>query len=465
MRPAEQWCDQQMTASGKDNRTLVVGLGLTGLSVARFLAARDEEVVVIDSRARPPGLQALRRARPELPVILESLDARWLEGVSRVVLSPGLGLDTRIAVEARRSGIPIISDIELFARAVDAPVIGVTGSNGKSTVVTLLERVLSSAGLQVAAGGNLGPPALELLEIPAQAYILELSSFQLESTASLKPVAAAVLNVSPDHLDRHRSFERYAALKAQLARVAETFVFNWDDPAVREMGRAHAQAIPFSVREPLQAGYSAIEHRGERWLCRDGVPFEPAAELRLQGLHNEANALAVMGLAGVATAQIAEPRFEAQLDALRSFPGLPHRCEWVAEEAGVVFINDSKGTNVGATVAALGGLCGPFVLIVGGQSKGADFGPLVEAARGKLVGAVVIGEAAEDLKTALGAITTIQEARDMDEAVALAAGLAEASDVRPVTVLLSPACASLDMFADYRARGEAFMTAVRERQR
>lgn len=464
MRPAEQWCEDEMKASGEDNRTLVVGLGATGLSVARFLASRGNEFLVIDSRAQPPGLEELERAQPELPIILESLDTRWLEGVSQVVLSPGLGLDTPIAAEAERSGIPIVSDIELFAQAVNAPVVGVTGSNGKSTVVTLLERMLSSTGLQVAAGGNLGPPALELLDVPADAYILELSSFQLETTESLRPIVAAVLNVSPDHLDRHGSFERYAAVKARLAQAAEAVVFNWDDAAVREMGCAHPRAIPFSVREPLGEGYSSVVHQGERWLCRDGEPVIRVAEVGLHGLHNEANALAAMGLADLVAERLAAPRREARLDALREFPGLPHRCQWVADEAGVLFINDSKGTNVGATVAALEGLSGPFVLIVGGRSKGADFGPLVEAARGKLVGAVVIGEAAEALHGALSSITPIQGAADMHEAVARAAGLAHATDARPVTVLLSPACASLDMFVDYRERGEQFIAAVKERQ-
>lgn len=453
-----------MKASAEDDRTLVAGLGVTGLSVARFLASRGEEVIVIDSRAEPPGLRNLKAAHPELPVIVESLDTRWLEGVSQVVMSPGLGLDTPIAVEARRLGIPLVSDIELFARAVNAPVIGVTGSNGKSTVVTLLARILSAAGQRVAAGGNLGPPALELLDVEAETYVLELSSFQLETTESLKPVAAAVLNVSPDHLDRHGSFERYAALKAKLAHAAETFVFNWDDEAVREMGLAHARAIPFSVAEPLEAGYSSAAHQGARWLCRNGAPFLPVAELRLPGLHNEANALAATALADVVTNGAARPQSEAQLDALREFSGLPHRCQWVAEEESVLFINDSKGTNVGATVAALRGLSGPFVLIAGGQGKGADFAPLVEAARDRLVGAVVIGEAAGELRAALSSVTPVHVAGDMGEAVARAAGLARAAPNRPVTVLLSPACASFDMFADYRERGEAFITAVKEQR-
>ena len=465
MRPAEKWCEEEMNASGEDNRTLVVGLGATGLSVARFLASRGDEPLVIDSRAEPPGLQALRQEQPEVSIVLESLDARWVQGVSQVVLSPGLGLDIPIVVEAQRLGIPIISDIELFARAVDAPVIGVTGSNGKSTVVTLLQQILSAAGVRVASGGNLGPPALELLEAPAENYLLELSSFQLETTESLRPVAATVLNVSPDHLDRHGSFERYASLKAKLAHAAETFVFNWDDEAVRGMGRTHAQAIPFSVDEPLETGYSSAEHQGERWLCRDGAPILRVAELTLPGLHNEANALAAMALADVVTGELHGPRREAELDALRAFPGLPHRCQWVGEDAGVVFINDSKGTNVGATVAALQGLSGPFVLIAGGRAKGADFGPLVAAAEGKLVGVIAIGEATAELQGALSGIAPVQAAQDMREAVGSALQIARAAKVRPITVLLSPACASLDMYTDYRERGDVFIAEVKEHLR
>ena len=462
MRSAEKWCEEEMNASREDKRTLVVGLGVTGLSVARILASRGDETLVIDSRARPPGLEALRQDQPQISIVLESLDVRWLEGVSQVVLSPGLGLDIPIVVEAQRLGIPIINDIELFAQAVDTPVIGVTGSNGKSTVVTLLERILSATGVRVASGGNLGPPALELLEVPAEAYLLELSSFQLETAENFRSIASAVLNVSPDHLDRHGSFERYVSLKAKLAQSADTFVFNWDDEAVREMARKHGQTIAYSVHEPLEAGYSSAEHRGERWLCRDGAPLMKVAELALQGLHNEANALAAMALAGVVTGEFLGPRSEAALDELRAFPGLPHRCQRVAEEDGVVFINDSKGTNVGATVAALRGLSGPFVLIAGGRAKDADFAPLVAAAEGRLVGAVVIGEAAAELQTALSPTASVQAAQDMREAVGSALEIARAATARPVTVLLSPACASLDMYPNYRKRCDVFVEAVKE---
>jgi UDP-N-acetylmuramoylalanine--D-glutamate ligase len=433
--------------------TLVVGLGVTGLATARFLASRGQDVRVIDSRANPPGLAALRRSHPEIPVALETLDPRWLEGVGEVVLSPGLGLDTPIAAEVRRRNIPLLSDIELFARSATAPVLAVTGSNGKSTVVTLLQRVLAASGLDVAAGGNLGPPALELLDEDVAAYVLEVSSFQLESTKSLRPLAATVLNISPDHLDRHGTLEHYAALKARLLQAADTAVFNWDDEWVRPMGLAHPQSIPFSVSETLESGYSVVIRDDGRWLARDREPLLAVAALRLRGAHNEANALAALALAHVLNRDLGP-----QIDALKSFSGLPHRCQWVAEHAGITFINDSKATNVGATVAALRGLPGPFVLIAGGQSKGADFSPLAEGARGGLRGAVLIGEAGDELEAVLTDVCPLRRANGMASAVALARELASPGD----TVLLSPACASFDMFTDYAHRGERFVAAVRE---
>ena len=465
MNTATQLCDDEMNGSLPGNRTLVVGLGATGLAAARFLASRGEEVRVIDSRANPPGFEALRDAHPELPIKLASLHPRWLEGVSQVVISPGLGLDIGIAAEARRRGIPLVSEIELFARAVNAPVFAVTGSNGKSTVVTLVERMLAAAGIHVAAGGNLGPAAVDLLANPPDVYVLELSSFQLETTRSLRPVAAAVLNVSADHLDRHGSLERYAAVKARLLRAARVPVFNWDDPIVRAMGAEYPQGIPFSAREHLDRGYCAVPHRGERWLFRDARPVLPASRLRIPGRHNEANALAALALADCVAADLSASAQARSLDALGEFPGLEHRCQWVAEGDGIAFINDSKGTNEGATVAALRGLPGPLVLIAGGRAKGADFAALADAAEGRVAGAVVMGEAGEALRLALSPVTTVVDAHDMPSAVDRAVELARAAGFRQVTVLLSPACASFDMFPDYKARGDAFVAAVEARQR
>jgi UDP-N-acetylmuramoylalanine--D-glutamate ligase len=431
--------------------SLVVGLGATGASVARYLTALGERVRVIDSRPEPPGLDELQTACPGVAVSVASLDERWLDGASRVILSPGLPYDLPLANEARRRGLAVIGDIELFALAARAPVVAVTGSNGKSTVTTLAARLLEAQGLRSPAGGNLGPPALDLLDLPADAYVLEISSFQMETTDSLAPLAAAVLNLSPDHLDRHGTLERYAELKEKLLHAAERGVVNADDPIVAAMGARHAQAVPFSVARELEHGYSVVTRDGERWLAQDGAPLVRSAELKLRGTHNEANALAALALTAPLTTDL-----PAALDALREFAGLPHRCQHVADRGGVAYVDDSKGTNVGATLAALNGLGGPLVLIAGGLSKGQDFAPLAAGARGKVRAAVLIGAAAQELEHVLGGVCPTVRATDMADAVQRAAGLA----VRGDTVLLSPACASQDMFRDYRERGELFARAA-----
>lgn len=431
--------------------SLVVGLGATGAAVARYLTALGERVRVIDSRARPPGLDELETACPGVAIAVGSLDERWLDGASRVILSPGLPYDLPLANEARRRGLAVIGDIELFALAARAPVLAVTGSNGKSTVTTLAARLLEAQGLRAPAGGNLGPPALDLLDLPADAYVLELSSFQMETTDSLAPIAAAVLNLSPDHLDRHGTLERYAELKEKLLHAAERGIVNADDPVVAAMGSRHAEAVPFSVTRELEHGYSIVTRSGERWLARDRVPLVRAAELKLRGTHNEANALAALALTAPLTTNL-----PAALDALRAFGGLPHRCQHVADRRGVAYVDDSKGTNVGATLAALNGFPGPLVLIAGGLSKGQDLAPLAAGARGKVRAAVLIGAAAPDLEQVLQGVCPTVRATDMANAVERAAELSTRGD----TVLLSPACASQDMFRDYRERGELFARAV-----
>jgi UDP-N-acetylmuramoylalanine--D-glutamate ligase len=438
-------------ASAAAKHSLIVGLGATGAAVARYLAARGERVRVIDSRADPPGLAALRAECPSAAIALETLDLRWLDGASRVVLSPGLPYDLPLAAEGRRRGLAVIGDIELFALAARAPVVAVTGSNGKSTVTTLAAALLAAQRLRAPAGGNLGPPALDLLDAPADAYVLEISSFQMETTDSLAPLAATVLNVSPDHLDRHGTLERYAELKEKLLRAAEHAVVNADDPLVVAMGARHPRAVLFSVETALERGYSIVMQSGERWLARDREPLIAAAELKISGRHNEANALAALALTAELTTDL-----PAALDALRAFTGLPHRCQHVAVRRGVAYIDDSKGTNVGATLAALQGLAGPLVLIAGGLSKGQDLAPLAAGARGKLRAAVLIGAAADELEDVLKPVCRIARAKSMDDAVTRAAKLAKRGD----TVLLSPACASQDMFRDYKQRGDEFARAA-----
>ena len=459
---AQRLAQRTRKTSAAERRTLIVGLGETGLAAARYLTALGEHVLVIDSRPNPPCLDALRAACPDVPVELETLDARWLDGASQIVLSPGLGIDLPIVAAARRAGLDVVGDVELFARAADAPVLAVTGSNGKSTATTLTTKLVEAAGATVRAGGNLGPPALDLLEDAApDAYVLEISSFQMETTESLRPAAAAVLNLSADHLDRHGDIEHYGGLKAKLLSAADYAVYNADDALVRRMGESCLRPIPFSVEQPLAAGWSVVESGGERHLARDGRPLIATRELLLRGRHNEANALAALALAFVfleTTSRASEETVAAVLAELKRFPGLPHRCRPLGERLGVQYIDDSKGTNVGATVAALAGLDGPLVLIAGGVGKGADFAPLAAAARGKVKAAVLIGRAAADIETALAGVCPTHRADDMPSAVRIAADLASPGD----TVLLSPACASLDMFRDYRHRGEAFAAAVQE---
>jgi UDP-N-acetylmuramoylalanine--D-glutamate ligase len=449
---ATQRVEEAMGATQHSGRTLIVGLGATGLSAAKYLAGRGEDVCVIDSRDEPPGLIALRAAYPDVTVGIATLEPRWLDGVDRVLWSPGLSADLPLAAEARRRGIPVVSDIELFARAAAAPIAAVTGSNGKSTVVTLARQLLDAMNLRAAAGGNLGPPALDLLAERPDVYVLEVSSFQMESTESLRPKVAALLNISADHLDRHGSLAEYAALKQKLLDAAHVAVFNEDDALVRTMGLAHPRGVPVSTLHAPAAGYGVIDDGGARVLARHGEALLPVSKLRIRGRHNETNALAALALAET----IAERPLE-DLTALETFSGLPHRCEWIAELRGVTFVNDSKGTNVGATCAAVDGLPGRLVLIAGGQAKGASFTPLVRSAAGKLDGAVLIGEAAGELEQALSSLCPTRRAASMAEAVTLAVELASTG----TTVLLSPACASLDMFVNYADRGEQFAAAVR----
>ncbi len=442
-----------MTApASSTRRALLVGLGRSGVSCARHLAARGWELAATDSRAEPPGLEALRALAPSARVSVGRFDATLLDGVSLVVASPGVALTVPILAEAVARGLDVAGDIELFARVADAPVVGITGTNGKSTVTTLVGRMAERAGIRVRVGGNLGTPALDLLAADApELYVLELSSFQLETTRSLQCVAATVLNLSADHLDRYASLAQYAAAKARIFARCGTAVVNEDDAWVRRMPRPGQRLLRFSVAGAA-ADYRLESRDGESWLVRRGEPLLALAELRVAGAHNAANALAALALgeaAGLATAPM--------LAALREFPGLPHRSQWVADIRGVRYIDDSKGTNVGATLAAIDGLRGPLVLIAGGDGKGQDFAPLAAACRGRVRAAVLIGRDAALLAAALDGVCAVERCGSLAEAVAAAARVAVPGD----TVLLSPACASLDMFRDYAQRGEAFAAAVR----
>ena len=434
-------------------RRLILGLGATGLSVARHLHGRGLPFAVTDSRAEPPNAAALAQLGDVPKAFGRFASPVPLSGISEAVASPGISLDEPFIRELREAGIPVVGDLELFARArpSSAPVIGITGSNGKSTVTTLVGEMAKAAGRKAAVGGNLGPPALDLLREPAELYVLELSSFQLELTQSLACTAAACLNVSPDHIDRHGSLEHYAALKLSVYRGAKTAIVNADDALSQPRLAAGAQAKTFRLGPPAGDEYGLIEESGARWLCQGREKILPLAALRIYGLHNAANALAAFALADA----IGLPR-AASVKALREFGGLPHRCQWLAEVAHVNYFNDSKGTNVGATLAALSGLPMPVVLLAGGQAKGGDFAPWRPVLKEKGRALVLFGQDAPLIAEAVGDAVPQYRAGSLHEAVQQAAAVARPGDA----VLLSPGCASFDMFKGYADRGEQFAAEV-----
>ena len=435
--------------------TLIVGLGKTGLACARYLASQDEPFVIVDSRSEPPALGELLQELPEAICHLGGFKAELFREAGRVLVSPGISLDEPSIEEARSAGIEVIGDIELFARNAVAPVVAITGSNGKSTVTTLLGEMASHAGRKVLVGGNIGTPALELLKQQRpDLYVLELSSFQMELTESLNATAAVVLNISDDHLDRHGDLKSYAAIKQRVFKGDGVMVLNMDDPLVAAMADAGRTVVCFSLAAPAsESDFGLTEEDGRLYLSKGSECLLDVDELRIPGRHNQANALAALALGE----SVGLP-MKVMLEVLRQFPGLEHRCQWIAKRQGVAWYNDSKGTNVGATVAALQGMPGNrVVLIAGGEGKDADFTPLREVVSRRARAVVLIGRDASLIEAALQGVTTVCLADDMEHAVATAAQLAETGD----SVLLSPACASFDMFANYQARGDAFVTAVR----
>lgn len=452
-----------MTPAAMDNRvaaaqgkTVIVGLGKTGLSCARYLRQQGVDVVVVDSRAEPPGLEILQQELPEVPVFLGPFDGRMLSQAALLVVSPGVALEQHAIAEAVANGVAAIGDIELFARQANAPVVAITGSNGKSTVTTLLYEMARAAGRDVRVGGNLGTPALELLgEHEPDLYVLELSSFQLETTSSLKPVAATVLNISQDHLDRYRDMQGYVNAKRRIFMGADIWLINVDDPMVGSWCQPSSGCLRFGLGTPAtRFDFGVREAQGKRWLARGDELLMPVTELKIAGMHNVANALAALALGDAVGLPMA-----VMCETLRRFHGLAHRCQWVAEENGVAWFNDSKATNVGAAVAAITGMAdgsGKVVLIAGGEGKGQDFSPLrpVMAAKGRAV--ILIGQDASIIKTALGDVVPTTFAANLGEAVSCARVLAEPGDA----VLLAPACASFDMFSGYEDRGEQFVAAV-----
>lgn len=433
--------------------TLVVGLGMTGLSVVRHLRRLGESMVVVDSRDIPPALIEFKQDFGDVPLYTGKFDSKLFVNAQRIVVSPGVPLSDPALQQARDNGVEITGDIDLFAHEVEAPVVAITGSNGKSTVTTLLTLMAGKAGMNAVAGGNIGLPVLDLLHDSKDLFVLELSSFQLDTLHRLPMAAAVVLNVSADHMDRYPDINAYAMSKQVIYENAAHAIVNRDDPYVRKMLPHQQGTIGFTLGKPAAGDFGLCEKDGEQYLCTADKMLLNTAELKIRGQHNFANALAALALGS----GIGLP-MEAMLDALKEFPGLEHRTQWVAEINGVSWFNDSKGTNVGATLAAIEGLPGKHVLIAGGQGKGADFSPLREIAAQRLRAVVLLGEDAEKIALALHGVVPVEFAADMEQAVRLADGLAQQGD----NVLLSPACASFDMFNGFAHRGEVFMKAVRE---
>lgn len=453
----------QLIAS--DRLTIVVGLGVTGLSVARYLAARGERFAVVDSRAQPPGLADLRAELPDVPVELGAFSAETLAAAERLVVSPGLNLDQPALAAARAQGVELVGDIELFMAEAQAPVVAITGSNGKSTVTTLVAEMAKAAGRAVGVGGNLGTPALELLGEAPELYVLELSSFQLDLLDKLSATVATVLNVSPDHMDRYATVEAYHGSKQRIYRGAGSVVSNRDDMLTQALLAPGVKAYSFGLGEPDMKGFGLRRQDGEPYLAYQFDTLLPVAELAMKGRHNIANALAALALGQAVGLPMA-----AMLATLRTFPGLRHRCETLADEqcqvggkSGIAWINDSKATNCGATIAAITGLADAgtnrLLLIAGGQAKGQNFTALAAAARGRVRLAILLGQDAVAIADALAQsspATQVVFVDDMNAAVGAAAEAASAGDV----VLLSPACASFDMYSGFAERGDCFRVAV-----
>jgi UDP-N-acetylmuramoylalanine--D-glutamate ligase len=432
----------------------IVGTGITGLSVARFLARQQQPFVLLDTRLQPPNLQQVQAEFPDVRIELGELNKETLLLADEIIVSPGIALDTPAIAAAKAAGISIVGDIELFVRYAHAPIVAITGSNAKSTVTTLVGEMATHAGINVAVGGNLGTPALELLDASVELYVMELSSFQLETVTHLGAKVATILNISADHLDRYADMRMYHAAKLRVYFGAEKIVVNRNDILTQPPFAVGVKPITFGGGAEFN-NFGVIEDNGQDYLAWQFQPLMPVSELKISGKHNVDNALAALALGHAAGIPLT-----AMLETLKIFRGLPHRCEWVATKQGVDFFNDSKGTNVGATLAAINGLArspAQLVLIAGGEGKGADFNELVPALKNQVSCAVLIGRDAQQIAIAIQSTTKIVFADSMIDAVNNALAEAQTGDA----VLLSPACASFDMFKNYEDRGQQFCAAVR----
>ncbi len=443
---------------------VVLGLGDSGLSMARWLARRGAFVRVADTRATPPRAAELARTLPQARLETGAFGDASFDTADLIAISPGISAREPAIARAKARGVPVWGDIELFAQAVQAQgrprILAITGTNGKTTVTSMTGALCRAAGLDACVAGNIAPPVLDALMAredagtPPDVWVIELSSFQLETTYSLNATAAVVLNLTQDHCDRYRGMEEYASAKSRAFNGTGVQIVNRDDARSRSMAKAGRPAFSFGLDEPERKGeWGIVEEGGRAWLAENGDRLMAVDDLQVAGLQNAANALAALALCRAIDLPYAQ-----LTDGLRAFRGLPHRVQQVAEIEGVVFFDDSKGTNVGATVAALEGLGRPTVLIAGGEGKAQDFAPLAPAVAAHARAVILIGRDGPAIGRALAlcGVPTLAAAT-LPAAVELAFGLAQRGDA----VLLSPACASFDMFRNYQHRAEVFVTAVR----
>jgi len=442
----------------RTSHKVIVGLGKTGYSCARYFRAKKLPFEVVDSSGKPPYLQKLREEMPDIKV---SAGTAWdldPQLVHELVVSPGVPLQMKEIVSAQRAGVLITGDIDIFSHESGAPIVAITGSNGKSTVTSMVGEMAMCAGLRVGIGGNLGVPALDLLDERAELYVLELSSFQLETTHNLAAQVATILNISADHLDRYASIEEYRIAKERIFRGCARVVINRADTDSLAYTEIDADIWSFGEEEP-----TSEKETGLRWT--DAGPIVmcgseevlPASEMKTRGTHNLVNALA-----SISIARAAEIPMSAIIEALRTFKGLPYRCQWVASINDVDVYNDSKATNVGATNAAvcgLGeGLNGKILLIAGGEGKGADFTQLKESVGKYAAAAILYGKDSELIEAAISEVVQVMQCNDIGAAFSHAMNIASGGDI----VLFSPACASFDMFDDYIQRAEVFDSVVKD---
>lgn len=435
---------------------VIVGLGATGFSCARYLAQKNIPFAVTDSRATPPRLAEFKKLFPQVPVSVGKLDDALLDQAAQIILSPGVALQTPSIARQVQKGVPIVGDIELFAQETQTPVIAITGTNAKSTVTTLVGQMAIASGIKTHVGGNLGIPVLDLVSsTDAELFVLELSSFQLETTYTLAPHVATVLNVTPDHMDRYATIDDYCKAKQNIYTHCQTAVSNRDDPFTNCGNNYQKNKLTFTLHQPQENEFGLLKKNNEIYLALEDQILMPVRELPVLGRHYQANALAALAIGYGYGLPL-----ESMLQTLVTFQGLPHRCQLIREYNGVRWYNDSKGTNVGATLAAIEGLGseteGKLILIAGGVGKNADFSPLVLPIEKYVKSAVLIGEAAPILAAVIEDRIEVCYAKSMEEAVIQAGRMADQGD----SVLLSPACASLDMFNNFEHRGQVFTEAV-----